>query len=372
MIYLDHSATTPVHPQVLAAMLPYLTEHYGNAGSAHRFGRDTKAAVEQAREQVAALLGTDARAIHFTSGGTESNYLALSAWARMGAAQGKRKIVISAVEHPAVRDNGEALAQQYGMECVALPVDVDGVVNPESLLPHLADAALVSVMMANNETGVVQPIKTMGLMCREAGVPFHTDAVQAMGKVPVNLETLPVDALSLSAHKIQGPKGIGVLYLRRGTRMETLPQGGGQERGVRPGTENVAGIVGLGAACALAQEQDWSKVGLLREQLQEGLLAFSPEAQVNGLGAERLPGVLNVAFPGYEGVTLVQALDAQGIAVSAGAACHSGVNQPSHVLLAMGQDHESALSGIRFSLGPGTTAEEIEATLAAVRQIVEH
>ena len=248
MIYLDHSATTPVHPEVVEAMLPYLHQHFGNPGSPHHFGRDARAALDTAHAQVAALLNADPSEIVFTSGGTESNYLVLSSWAHAGAVAGKQKIIISAIEHPAVMDNAEALARQLNLQCVVLPVDARGVVNPEVLIPHLDTAALVSIMTANNETGVLQPIEAIGMLCREHGVPFHTDAVQAVAKIPVDLGALPVDALSLSAHKLNGPKGVGALYLRQGTPYRAIPRGGGQERGRRSGTENIPAIVGLGKA----------------------------------------------------------------------------------------------------------------------------
>ena len=370
MIYLDHSSTTPLHPQVLEAMLPYLQEAYGNPGSAHRLGRDTKAAIDAAREQVAEALQVDAREIIFTSGGTESNYLILSSWAALGAKNGKQKLVTSAIEHPAVLDNVQALAERHDLQAIVLPVNEQGVINPEDLLEHLPYAACVSIMTANNETGVIQPVEAVGTLCREHEVPFHTDAVQALGKLPLNCSTLPIDALSISGHKINGPKGIGALYLKQGTPYRSISKGGGQERGRRSGTENVAGIVGLGKACTLISTSKWKHCEGLRNTFQNSLIEAIPYASVNGGHVPRLPHILNMGFQGCEGADVVMGLDAAGIAVATGAACHSGVNQASHVLLAMGQDHPNALSAVRFSLGPGTTKEDLETVAQATRELV--
>ena len=271
-------------------------------------------------------------------------------------------------------DNANALAQQLNLQCVVLPVDANGVVNPEVLIPHLDTAALVSIMMANNETGVLQPIEDIAMLCREHSVPVHTDAVQAVAKIPIDLGALPVDALSLSAHKLNGPKGVGALYLRQGTPYRAIPRGGGQERGRRSGTENIPAIAGLGKACELAEKhlKENETPSALRDYLQTKLIAAIPGIQVNGGAALRVPHILNIAMECLEGSAVVMALDSEGIALGTGSACHSGTATASRVLLAMGQDHPRALSAVRISLGPQTTREELDLAIECIKKCVHH
>ena len=373
-IYLDHSATTPVRPEVLEAMLPFLREHHGNAGSLHRFGRNCRRAVETAREQVAALINAEPREILFTSGGTESDNLAIRGIveARDGAA---KRMVTTAVEHHAVLHTGESLARTNRVDLQIVGVDRGGLVDPDAVEALLGDeTVLVSVMHANNETGVVQPLERIGALCRERGIPFHSDTVQSVGKLPLDVRKLPLDLAAISGHKLYGPKGIGALFVRSGTGIEPQAVGGAQERGRRAGTENVAGIVGLGRACELlsGELQSTSKqMEVLRDRLQEGALATVPDAGINGSTAHRLPNSLNMAFNDLDGERMMFALDQEGIAVSTGSACTAGSLDPSHVLLAMGQSHEHASSAIRFSLGRDNTEEEIDRVISLLPGLVE-
>ena len=373
-IYLDHSATTPVRPEVLEAMLPFLREHHGNAGSLHRFGRNCRRAVETAREQVAALINAEPREILFTSGGTESDNLAIRCIveARDGAA---KRMVTTAVEHHAVLHTGESLARTNRVDLQIVGVDRGGLVDPDAVEALLGDeTVLVSVMHANNETGVVQPLERIGALCRERGIPFHSDTVQSVGKLPLDVRKLPLDLAAISGHKLYGPKGIGALFVRSGTGIEPQAVGGAQERGRRAGTENVAGIVGLGRACELlsGELQSTSKqMEVLRDRLQEGVLATVPDAGINGSTAHRLPNSLNMAFNDLDGERMMFALDQEGIAVSTGSACTAGSLDPSHVLLAMGQSHEHASSAIRFSLGRDNTEEEIDRVISLLPGLVE-
>ncbi len=373
-IYLDHSATTPVRPEVLEAMLPFLREHHGNAGSLHRFGRNCRRAVETAREQVAALINAEPREILFTSGGTESDNLAIRGIveARDGAA---KRMVTTAVEHHAVLHTGESLARTNRVDLQIVGVDRGGLVDPDAVEALLGDeTVLVSVMHANNETGVVQPLERIGALCRERGIPFHSDTVQSVGKLPLDVRKLPLDLAAISGHKLYGPKGIGALFVRSGTGIEPQAVGGAQERGRRAGTENVAGIVGLGRACELlsGELQSTSKqMEVLRDRLQEGVLATVPYAGINGSTAHRLPNSLNMAFNDLDGERMMFALDQEGIAVSTGSACTAGSLDPSHVLLAMGQSHEHASSAIRFSLGRDNTEEEIDRVISLLPGLVE-
>jgi cysteine desulfurase len=372
--YLDYAATTPLHPEVREAMEPFFGQVFGNPSSIHSFGREARLAVEQARQAVAALIGADPAEIVFTSGGTEADNLAVLGAARLRREKG-RKVVVSAVEHHAVLNACRHLERREGFEVVLLPVDGHGRVNPEELLRVLdGQTVLVSVMLANNETGTLQPVRELARLCRERGVLFHTDAVQAVGHIPVNVRELGVDLLSLSAHKFYGPKGAGALYVRRGVRLEPLFQGGGQERRIRPGTENVAGIVGLGAACRVAAREmaeREARVAALRGRLEEGIRRLFPEARVNGHPEERLPGILNVVFPGVEGEALLLNLDLKGVAASAGAACSAGSVEPSHVLLAMGLSEDLAHGAVRFSLGRESREEDVEHVLEVLPPIVE-
>ena len=373
-IYLDHSATTPVRPEVLEAMLPFLREHHGNAGSLHRFGRNCRRAVETAREQVAALINAEPREILFTSGGTESDNLAIRGIveARDGTA---KRMVTTAVEHHAVLHTGESLARTNRVDLQIVGVDRGGLVDPDAVEALLGDeTVLVSVMHANNETGVVQPLERIGALCRERGIPFHSDTVQSVGKLPLDVRKLPLDLAAISGHKLYGPKGIGALFVRSGTGIEPQAVGGAQERGRRAGTENVAGIVGLGRACELlsGELQSTSKqMEVLRDRLQEGVLATVPDAGINGSTAHRLPNSLNMAFNDLDGERMMFALDQEGIAVSTGSACTAGSLDPSHVLLAMGQSHEHASSAIRFSLGRDNTEEEIDRVISLLPGLVE-
>ena len=373
-IYLDHSATTPVRPEVLEAMLPFLREHHGNAGSLHRFGRNCRRAVETAREQVAALINAEPREILFTSGGTESDNLAIRGIVEATDRKAIR-LVTTAVEHHAVLHVCESLARANRVDLQVAGVDQEGLVDPDAVEALLGDeTVLVSVMHANNETGVVQPLERIGALCRERGIPFHSDTVQSAGKLPLDVRKLPLDLAAISGHKLYGPKGIGALFVRSGTGIEPQAVGGAQERGRRAGTENVAGIVGLGRACELlsGELQSTSKqMEVLRDRLQEGALATVPDAGINGSTAHRLPNSLNMAFNDLDGERMMFALDQEGIAVSTGSACTAGSLDPSHVLLAMGQSHEHASSAIRFSLGRDNTEEEIDRVISLLPGLVE-
>ncbi|MGA2483228.1 MAG: cysteine desulfurase NifS [Candidatus Acidiferrales bacterium] len=367
-VYLDHNATTAVEPAVLEAMLPYLTQDFGNASSIHTFGQNARGAVERARESVAALIGARPQEIVFTSGGTESDNQAV--FGVLGAARGEAKHVITtAVEHEAVLNTCQEL-ETRGATVTYLPVDREGLVNPETLRQAIRpETVLITVMHANNELGTVQPLEAIGNIAAESKIILHTDAVQSAGKIPIDVATLGVRLLSLSGHKIYAPKGVGALYIRKGTRLQQLLYGGHHQRGHRPGTENVAGIVGLGKAAEIARQQlaqDAARIGALRDRLEEGLLARTPQARVNGGNAPRVPNTANITFPGIEGEALVIALDLKGLACSTGAACSSGAVEPSHVLTAMGLPAEEARATLRFSLGRHTTPEEIDFALAVV------
>jgi cysteine desulfurase len=374
-IYLDNHATTQVDPRVLAAMLPYFTEQFGNAASrSHAYGWAAEQAVETARSQVASLLGATAKEIVFTSGATESNNLALKGVAEALQANG-RHIITQATEHKAVLDTCAHLEKQ-GFRVTVLPVDSGGLVSPEQVRAALRDdTILVSIMAANNEIGVLQPIGEIGAICRERGVLFHSDAVQAAGKIPLDVKTLPVDLLSISAHKMYGPKGAGALYVRRGGRRIPLAaqmDGGGHERGRRSGTLNVPGIVGLGAACSLAQQamtEEGERLRGLRDRLKARLEAALPDVAVNGAMEPRLPGNLNMLFHGVEGEALMMAL--HDVAVSSGSACTSDAIEASHVLRAIGRSDDEAHSSIRFGLGRFTTGEEIDYAAARVIDAVQ-
>ena len=370
-IYLDHAATTPTDPAVVQAMLPYFTEVYGNPSSVHAFGRESRRSVEAARRQVASAIGAKPSEIYFTNGGTESDNWALKGTAF--ALQGKgRHIITTAVEHHALLHTCQWLEKQ-GFAVTYLPVDALGRVNPDDVSSAIRpDTILISVMMANNEVGTLEPVAEIGKIAKSHGILFHTDAVQAIGAVPVQVEDLHADMLSLSGHKFYGPKGIGVMYLRTGVQVDHLLHGGAQERGQRAGTENLPAIVGLGEAIRLCQQRmgDNERIAALRDQLQAGILAALPDARVNGDPAHRLPGNLNVCFPDVDGEALLLRLDLAGVGASGGSACTSGSVDPSHVLLAMGLDRDHARSSIRFSLGRDNTEEEIRAVLAILPAIV--
>lgn len=373
MVYLDHNATTPLHPEVLAAMLPYLGERFGNPNSLHAWGRDARQALESSRTTIArALHVPDKDTIVFTSGGTEADNLALLGVAAAEQAKG-RHIVVSAVEHHAVLSAAACLARR-GFEVTHLPVDGEGLLDPEVVRDAIRpDTVLVSLMHGNNETGVLFPIAEVGRICRESNVTFHTDAVQSLGKLALDLGSLWVDLLSLSAHKIHGPKGVGALYIRRGTKLQPRQHGGGQERSRRAGTENVAGAVGFAKAAELfCQDLEGTAKRLadLRDRLEHGLMQALPGVTRNGHPTERLPQTTNLAFSGVEAESLILALDLQGVGVSSGAACTSGSLEPSHVLTAMGLPRSRVESSIRFSLGVGTTGEDIDHVLQIVPPIV--
>jgi cysteine desulfurase len=375
IVYLDHAATTPLDPEVLAAMLPYFTQHPGNPSSIHQLGRAALQAVDDAREHVALVLNCSRRELIFTGGGSEGANLAIKGAAEARRAAGKgAHIIVSAIEHHAVLHAAEAL-QQRGFELTVLPVDSVGLVRPDDLRAALRpDTTLVSVMYANNEIGVVQPIAELAALSRAAGALFHTDAVQAAGCLPLDVEALGVDMLSLTAHKFYGPKGVGLLYARRGTPLQPLIHGGAQERRRRAGTENVPGIVGLAAALVRAEERRPSyvvRMGALRDQLIDGLLARIPQSRLNGDRERRLPTNVNLSFACVEGESVLLLLDQAGICASSGSACTSGSLEPSHVLLALGLDADEANGSVRFTLGRSVSEDDIAYVLAALPPMIE-
>ena len=371
-VYLDHNATAPLDPQVLEAMMPYLREEFGNASSIHQWGRRARAALEDSRAKIATLLGAEKDCVVFTGGGTEADNLAIKGVAWANQEKGKH-IVTSTVEHHAVLHTCEFLAKQ-GFEITFLPVDGKGRLDPEDLRKAIRpDTILITLMHANNETGILFPLREFGQIAREKKVFFHTDAIQTFCKVPLNVEEDHVDLLSLSAHKIYGPKGVGALYIRKGTKMVAILHGGSQQRKRRPGTENVAGAVGFARAAELLfadQEKEGDRLAALRDQLQRNLAEKIPQVLLNGDPDHRLPGTLNMSFKFVEGESLILSLDMEGIAVSSGSACTSGSLEPSHVLLAMGIPHEVCHGSLRFSLGRGTTKEQIDYVLEVLPRIV--
>jgi cysteine desulfurase len=372
-VYLDHNATTPLAPAVLEAMAEALAGTFGNPSSVHRYGQQAKAAMDEARAAVAALLGADPSEVVFTSGGTEADNLALRGMAE-AEADGRRHLVVSAIEHEAVLNTARALARR-GWQVTYLPVDRAGYVQPDTLEAAMTpETVLVSVMHANNETGTLQPIAALADIAHRHGARFHTDAVQTVGKVPVDVGALGVDLLSLSAHKFHGPKGAGALWIRRGTRLVPTLTGGRQERNRRAGTENVPAIVGLGAAARLAGAKldagEGSRLAALRDRLEAGILDRIPGTAVNGGPGPRVPNTTNVSFEGIEAEALLIALDLEGIAVSTGSACSSGSLEPSHVLRAMGLPPHRVQSALRFSLGATTTETEIDHVLDVLPGLV--
>jgi cysteine desulfurase len=373
-IYLDHNATTPLAPAVLERMTRILGEEYGNPSSVHHFGQRAKAAMDEARSGVAALVGGDPSEIVFTSGGTEGDNFAIRGVAEALESTGRRHLIASAIEHEAVLSTLKALARR-GWRTTLLPVDQSGVVSPDALRGAMADdTALVSIMHANNEIGTIQPVAELARIARERGVAFHTDAVQSAGKIPVNVRELGVDLLSISAHKLYGPKGVGALWVRRGLRLQPILTGGKHERNRRAGTENVAGIVGLGVAAGLAHAKmaaQAASVGTLRDRLEAGILREVPGTAVNGGAMPRVPNTTNVSFDRVEAESLLIALDLEGIAVSTGSACSSGTLEPSHVLKAMGFPAHRTQNSIRFSLGSGNTESEIDRVIAVLPALVE-
>lgn len=372
-IYFDHSATTPVDKEVAKITLEYMTEKYGNPSSVHSFGRETRKAVEEARASVAALLGASANEIFFTSGGTESDNLALKGIAFANRKKGNH-IITSAVEHHAILHACEYLEKQ-GFTVTYLPVDENAMVSVEDVKNAITDKTiLISIMFANNEVGTIQPIKEIGQLAKEKKIYFHTDAVQAVANHPIDVNEYNIDLLSLSGHKFYGPKGIGAIYIRKGVKIESLQQGGSQERKLRAGTENVSGIVGLGKAAEIAKlemNQRIAYVKVLRDKLIKGIRERITDIKLNGHEESRLPGNVNFSFLFIEGESLLLNLDLKGIAASSGSACTSGSLDPSHVLLSMGLTHETAHGSLRLTLGHGNTEADIDYCLEVLPQIVD-
>jgi cysteine desulfurase len=380
MIYLDHNATTPLCPEALEAMLPWLSgevSRTGNPSSIHASGRRARAAVDDARDRIAALLGAKPHEIIFTAGGTEGCNLALAGLARCHRSASKFHLITAATEHHAVLHTLRSLKEREGFELTELPVDQDGLIDLQGFEAALRpETLLASVMLANNETGVLQPVKELAaLFCRERGILFHTDAVQAFGKIPVLPHELGVDALSVAAHKFYGPAGAGFLWLRSGVSIEAIQHGGFHENERRPGTENVAAIVGMAVAAEIAvseaaQGVEAARQSALRERLWQGIRELDPTAVWNAQGVPLIANTLNVSFPGCDGETLLMALDLEGVGASSGSACMVGSIQASHVLLSMGVSEETARATVRFSLGRKTSEEEIGATLAALAKVL--
>src|SRR5467141_2398030 len=374
--YLDNAATTPVRPEVLEAMLPYLgKEAFGNPSSAHRFGRAARAGIEEAKRAVAAAIDAEPNQVVFTSGGTEADNLAIIGAALAAKDRGGPfRVAVSATEHKAALAAAHAV-KHLGGEEVILPVTASGQVESETLDAALErDIAVVSVMWVNNEVGTVQPVAELATRCCEAGVLFHSDAVQAFGKVPVSLRDVNCALLTVSGHKIGAPKGVGALIVRDRKAVEAIIHGGGQQFGIRPGTENVPGIIGLGVAARLAGEEQQSlaaRLGELRDELERRLVAIVPDAVINGWQGKRAPHISNVSIPGTDSEALLMHLDLAGIACSSGSACSTGAVEPSHVLTAMGVPRELGVAALRFSFGKDSTAEDVEAVAAALPRIVE-
>jgi len=372
-IYFDNNATTPLDPLVREAMLPYLGEFFGNPSSGHRFGEQALEGISRARKEVASLLNCQPKRIFFTSGGTEANNTAI--WSAIAAFPDRRHIISSSVEHASVLKPLEFLRQRYGYAIDLLPVDRDGALDLQLLANSIRpDTVLVTLMGANNESGVIWPLAEIGALCREKKVLFHCDAVQLVGKEPINPEALRVDYLAIAAHKLHGPKGTGALYVRRDAPLTPLIMGAGQEAGHRAGTENVAGIVGFGKACELAQhymERSGSEMFEMRNRLQHGIVQVIDDVIVNGANQPRLPNTLNVSFKNCASGAMVQELDEKGVAVSAHSACHSGDLDPSHVLLAMKVPETHIHGTLRLSLSRFNTMQEVETLLALLPAVVE-
>jgi cysteine desulfurase len=370
-VYLDHAATTPLHPEVLSLMYEFMRDTFGNPSSVHSFGREAKKGIEKARQQVADLIGAAPEEIYFTSGGTEADNIAI-----IGTAMARRKngnhIITSAIEHHAVIDTFKYLAKN-GFEATFLPVDKFGMINPDDVAGAIRkETVLVTIMHANNEIGTIQPIAEIGRITRERGVAFHSDAVQTLAKIPVKVDDLGVDLLSLSGHKIYGPKGIGALYARKGMRLQPIMHGGGQERKLRSGTENTPGIVGFGKAVEIGareMEQESARVKGLRDKLIRRVLAEIPSVSLNGHPEQRLPNNANFSIALVEGESLVLSLDLEGVAVSSGSACSSGSLQPSHVLKALGLPHEMMHGSLRMTLGRDNNEEDIDYVVDVLKNI---
>jgi len=372
-IYLDHAATTPVRKEVAEAMMQVLTENWGNPSSIHQFGRPARKAMEESRERIAKAIGADPREIIFTGSGTEADNIAIVGGARANKKKGNH-LITTAVEHHAVLDAFKALEKE-GFEVTYLPVDADGRISVADFQNALRDdTVLVSIMHGNNEVGTIMPVAEIGAICREKKVLFHTDAVQTVGKIPFDVKAINCDFAALSGHKIYGPKGIGVLYMRRGVRTQPLYFGGGQERKLRPGTESVANIVGMATALELAvaeMEQESARLSKLRDRLIDGILANIPETRLNGPREGRLPHNVNVSIEYIEGEALLLTCDMKGMAASSGSACTSGSLDPSHVLMAMGLSHTTAHGSLRLSLGKSTTDEDVDYIIRELQPIAD-
>ena len=372
--YMDYSATTYVKPEVLDAMMPFFTEKFGNPSSFYGISRETKMAVDNARAQVAKAINCDPNEVYFTGGGSEADNWAIKGIATAHMKKGNH-IITTKIEHHAVLHTCEFL-EKFGFEVTYLDVNEEGFVDLKQLEEAITDKTiLVSIMFANNEIGTIQPIKEIGAICREKKVLFHTDAVQAVGSVPVDVKEMNIDLLSLAGHKLYGPKGIGALYIRKGVRIDNLIHGGGQERGRRAGTENIPGVVGLGKAIELATEnieENRARLTVLRDKLIDGILERIPYARLNGpRGDKRLPGNSNISFEFIEGESILLSLDFEGICASSGSACTSGSLDPSHVLLAIGLPHEKAHGSLRTTLGAASTEEDVEKLLNELPPIIE-
>ncbi|HUF22578.1 MAG TPA: cysteine desulfurase family protein [Vicinamibacterales bacterium] len=385
-IYLDHNATSPLHPEVASLVSRLLTEEFGNPSSVHTFGQRAKAVLDEARSHVAALIGAEPGDVVFTSGGTEADNFAIRGAAEALEPTGRRHLIASSIEHEAVLTTIKAL-EKRGWSATLLPVGQSGIVEPDALGAAMRDdTALVSVMHANNEIGTIQPVRELAAVAHARGALFHTDAVQSVGKIPVSVRELGVDLLSLAGHKFNGPKGTGALWLKRGTRLTATMTGGRQERNRRAGTENVPALAGLGLACRIVGEKvvhlrsaapsyggqpPTVEMALLRDRLESGVLASVPDTAVNGARDRRVPNTTNISFEGIEAESLLIALDLEGVAVSTGSACSSGSLEPSHVIKAMGLPHHRGTSSIRFSFGLGNTGEEVDFVVARLPALVE-
>ncbi|ETX06923.1 MAG: cysteine desulfurase [Candidatus Entotheonella gemina] len=373
-IYLDHNATTPVHPEVRDVLIACYENDFGNPSSVHRYGRRTRVQIDDARDTVAALLGVSAASVFFCSGGTEANNTILKGVANSCKGRG-RHIITSPTEHPAVLDPCAYLAQQ-GFEVTYLPVDESGVVDLQALEDALTDeTTLVSIMHANNETGVMQPIADIARLAHQRGALMHTDAVQSFGKMPFHIDELEVDFLSFSGHKLYAPKGIGGWYARTPTALQPLLHGGHQERGLRSGTESVASVMALSKACEIAardMQAEWERLQHLQQRLEHGILESVPSARIQGATASRLPNTTHVAFAEVEGETLLMSLDLQGVAISTGSACSSGSLEPSHVLKAMAVPETHLYGALRLSMGRSTTPDDIDYVLECLPEMVQH
>ncbi|MEN6573308.1 cysteine desulfurase NifS [Methanobacterium aggregans] len=371
-MYMDHSATSPVDPEVFEAMKPYFQEEFGNASTLYKLGRDSKRAMEDARAHVASIIGAEPKDVIFTSGGTESDNIAIKGTAYKLKNKGKH-IITSNIEHPAVHETCKYL-EKKGFEVTYIPVGTDGIVKVSDVETAIRDdTILITIMHANNEIGTVQPIAEIGKIAHEKGILFHTDAVQSVGKIPVDVNDLNVDMLSISSHKLYGPKGIGALYIKKGVRLEPIIHGGGHERGLRPGTENVPGIVGFGKACQLSEEnleEESARLTRLRNKLVDAVLKENEKAYLNGDREKRLPGNANFRFTGIEGESLILHLDSKGIAASTGSACSSTKLEPSQVLMAIGLEEVEAHGSLRISMGRENTEEDVEHAIVAIKEVV--